>query len=306
MGFFSAIFNRKEPSPGGPVTAKPPRPVKGYQITYNDTTLRQRDPGFEPLDNANSREPDWYEYWPIRGYLNTTPLDESAVYGFVSPLFGEKTGLSAKHVAAFIDASDDADVYAFSPFPSHGASFLNVFEHSDFFLPGFTSNANEFFRQFDPSIDLHHLVNHSGNTIFSNYFFAKPRFWREWLAVCDRLYEETQNTPHHYFNLVCDYAKEDGGVKAVPVKVFVAECVASYLLAARPTEFSCVSYPLQHMPLSRDHSHLRRETLVMDKLKREWQETGKPEILEQYRAEQKTMIAKAWPEQAQLNAAREP
>jgi len=304
LNFFSAIFSRKEPP--APPPARQHRLVKAYQITYDSATSRQRDAGFEPLDNANSSEPDWYEYWPIRGYLNTASLDESAVYGFVSPLFGEKTGLSAKHVEAFIQSSQEADVYAFSPFPSHGASFLNVFEHSDFFLPGFTSHADAFFRQFDPGIDLHHLVNHAGNTIFSNYFFAKPRFWRQWLAVCDRLYEETQNAPQHYFNLVCDYAKEDGGVKAVPVKVFVAECVASYLLATRPGEFSCVSYPLQYMPMSRDHSHLRPETLAMDKLKREWQETGKQEILAQYRMAQKQMIAKAWPEQAQLNAGGEP
>jgi hypothetical protein len=305
MNFLSAIFNRKQPEQAKPAApAAQPRLVKGYQIVYDDITRQKRDPGFEPLDNANSSEPAWYEYWPIRTYLNTAPLDESAVYGFVSPLFGAKTGLSAQNVTAFIQSSEDADVYAFSPFPSHGAAFLNVFEHSDFFIPGFTAHAAEFFRQFDPAIELPHLINHSGTTIYSNYFFAKPRFWRQWLAICGRLYQETQSAPQHYFNLVCDYAKEDGGVKTVPVKVFVAECVASYLLG-RSTEFSCVSFPIQHMPMSNDHRHLRAETLLLDTLKREWQKTGRPEVLAHYRTEQKNMIAKAWPEQAALNSTQQ-
>jgi hypothetical protein len=37
-------------------------------------------------------------------------------------------------------------------------------------------------------VNLHELVTDSRNTVHSNYFAAKPRFWREWLAINEQLF----------------------------------------------------------------------------------------------------------------------
>lgn len=298
MSILSKLFSKKKP-PDSPPWAVSQRCVSGHQIVYDDATRAERDTGFAPLENANSEQPDWYEYWPIRTYLHNTSLDESTWYGFVSPLFFEKTGLTAAEVERFIQVSEDADVYSFSPFPGHGASFLNVFEHMDFFYQGFMEHAGNFFARFDPALDVRALVNHSGNAIFSNFFFARPKFWREWLRVCDQLHEDTRDGTH-VLNSKCSYMKADGVRKILPAKVFAMECVASYLLAGS-NKFSSISYPLRLMPLSKVDANLRLEVSLLDGLKRQWLASGDTKILDHYRREQKRVIATEWPRQKLLN-----
>ena len=66
-----------------------------HQIFYNAYTEKSLDQGFIPLDNSDNVRPDWREYWPIRKYLINNELNENDLYGFFSPKFKEKTGLSA-------------------------------------------------------------------------------------------------------------------------------------------------------------------------------------------------------------------
>lgn len=292
MSVLAKLF-RKNKIADLPPPATTPRRISGYQIVYDEVTRKQRDPGFEPLENADSEQPGWFEYWPIRTYLHTTPLDESTLYGFVSPGFFEKTRLSAAEVDRFIQSSDDADVYSFSPFPCNGASFLNIFESMDFYFRGIQGHAADFFSQFDPAVDLRQMVNHSGNVIFCNFFFAKPKFWREWLRICDQLHEDTKDG-QHYLNSKCPYGREDGNVKIVEAKVFVMECVASYLLASS-NRFSNINYPTRLMPVGRGFPPLRFELGLLDELKRQYLQTGESKFLEQYRLEQKRVIATVWP-----------
>jgi len=151
--------------------------IRAFQIFYNEKTRASLDPGFEALDNSSNERPDWYEYWPIRKYLKSNKLEDSAYYGFFSPLFFEKTRLTGAQVKGFALASEPADVVTFSPLPCHGACFLNVFEHGDFFHNGLYEAASLFFREVDPKVSLEALVTHSRNTVFSNFFVAKRPFW---------------------------------------------------------------------------------------------------------------------------------
>jgi len=105
-----------------------PRRIHAFQIFYNNATKASLDPDFEPLDNSANERPDWYEYWPMRSYFSASALDESAYYGFFSPLFFRKTQLSGKQVLAFASQAGEADAITFSPHPCHGACFYNVFE----------------------------------------------------------------------------------------------------------------------------------------------------------------------------------
>ncbi len=66
-----------------------------YQILTPYVSRPELDAGFEILDNSANERPDWFEYWPIRGFLLKETLDENAYYGFLSPQFKLKTGLTA-------------------------------------------------------------------------------------------------------------------------------------------------------------------------------------------------------------------
>lgn len=294
MSLLGRLFAKSTPT-GSPSLVRQPSPVKGYQIVYDDASRSQLDPGFEALENHGSARPDWFEYWPIRNYLRTATLDESTLYGFVSPQFYEKTRLSAAKVHHFIHLSEDADVYTFSPFPCHGATFLNVFEQGGFFTPGFVQLANAFFEDIGESCNLGELVNHWGTTVFCNYFFAKPRFWREWLRICELLREKTDAAAYsESLNEELLYVRENGESKTVQNKVFILERIASYILA-RNEGFKAINFPALLMPVSGTHINLVLEIYLLDELKRRYLQTGNTALLDQYRCEQKHVIKIAWP-----------
>src|SRR5262245_36882917 len=75
--------------------------IRAFQIFYDEGTRALLDRDFEPLDNTRSERPDWFEYWPIRDYLSRNELNESALYGFLSPRFRDKTALTGARVKDF-------------------------------------------------------------------------------------------------------------------------------------------------------------------------------------------------------------
>src|SRR6202451_3291125 len=160
-----------------------------YQILNHYTSPQELDPGFAVLDNSANERPDWFEYWPIRRFLLNEALDENTFYGFLSPKFKLKTSLSSAAVREFILAADPAvDVVLLSPSIHNSAYFLNVFEHGDSEHPGLKSVAKALFDRLELFSDLDSLVSDSRNTVHSNYFIAKPRFWRAWLKLTEQLF----------------------------------------------------------------------------------------------------------------------
>jgi hypothetical protein len=205
-----------------------------YQILNHYTPRAELDPGFKILDNSANERPDWYEYWPIRNFLVNEPLDENAYYGFLSPKFKIKTNLTAEQTYAFIASSPaDTDVVLLSPSIHKSAYYLNVFEHGDVEHPGLKGTAERFFARIGQSAGLADLVTDSRNTVHSNYFIAKPRFWRAWLEVTEQIYSLAESAedpvgaelraPTHY-----------RGQRSVQMKIFLMERVATWILATHP------------------------------------------------------------------------
>ena len=174
--------------------------IKLYQIAYNAETLEQvHSSGFLVLDNLGNPRPDWYEYWPIRNFLLTQTLDESAFYGFFSPKFTYKTQMTHADVCAFIraaNAKSPIDVALFSPQPDMGAHFLNVFEQAELFDPGCLHVAKDFLRLQGLDVPLESIVMDSRQTVFSNYFVARPAFWRPWFALTEALFAMAEDPAH--------------------------------------------------------------------------------------------------------------
>jgi hypothetical protein len=182
------------------------------------------------LDNSTNERPDWFEYWPIRRFLLNEALDEDAFYGFLSPKFKLKTSLSADVVRESVLAADSAtDVILLSPSIHNSAYYLNVFEHGDAEHPGLKNVAGRLFERLDMQSDLDSLVSDSRNTVHSNYFIAKPRFWRAWLAVNERMFAIAE-TPSDALGEALRTPTRYRGGSNVQMKIFIMERIATWLL----------------------------------------------------------------------------
>jgi hypothetical protein len=202
-----------------------------YQILTPHVAPTELDPGFEVLDNSANERPDWFEYWPIRNYLLKEPLDDGACYGFLSPRFAQKTNLEAAVVRDFILAADpDTDAVLLSPSIHNSAYHWNVFDHGEAEHPGLMSTAKALFSRLGLPGDLEALVTDSRNTVFSNYIIAKPRFWRQWLAVNEKLYAIAE-APGDALGETLRLPTTYRGVSGVQMKVFIMERMATWLLA---------------------------------------------------------------------------
>ena len=158
------------------------------------------------------------------------PLDEDAFYGFLSPKFKLKTNLGAAEVVDFIRGSDAAtDVVLFSPSIHNSAFYLNVFEHGDAEHPGLMRVGQDFFARINHREPLASLVSDSRNTVHSNYFIAKPRFWRAWLKITEQLFSiaETAGDP---LGIQLSTATTYRGRREVQLKIFLMERVATWIL----------------------------------------------------------------------------
>ena len=201
-----------------------------YQILNHYTSRQELDPGFEVLDNSTNERPDWFEYWPIRRFLLNEALYEDAFYGFLSPKFKLKTSLSADVVRESVRAAGSAtDVILLSPSIHNSAYYLNVFEHGDAEHPGLKNVAGRLFERLDMPIDLDSLVSDSRNTVHSNYFIAKPRFWRAWLAVNEKMFAIAE-TPSDALGEALRAPTRYRGGSNVQMKIFIMERIATWLL----------------------------------------------------------------------------
>lgn len=279
-------------TPGGPreATIEPIAPiirerVAIYQIIYSEETARLADPGFHVLDNRANPRPDWWEYWPIRQYLLGTPLNDDTFYGFLSPRFRSKTGLEARTVIDFVGAhAAQTDVITFSPQVDMGAFFLNLFEQNELFDPGFVDISQRFF---DTIVDLlpgpcqvGNLLMDSRQIVVSNYFAARPAFWRRWLAINERLFA------------LCEASDTCGEVQALQRgllsattykgaerKVFLSERIASTLLACEPQWRVKAWNPFSLAWSASRLNQFPHEAVLSDALKLAARETGHPQYL---------------------------
>jgi hypothetical protein len=203
-----------------------------YQILSYYTKKEDLDSSCLVLDNSSNERPDWYEYWPIRKFLLNEPLDEETFYGFLSPSFKHKTNLTAAAVRDFVNRENcaTADIVLFSPSLHLTAYYWNVFLYGEFCHPGLVNVATQFFRRIGQPTNLMDLVSYSRNEVYSNYFVAKPRFWRAWLNITEQLIAiaESPTDP-----LGAELRKQTSyrGHRDAQIKIFIMERVPTWLLA---------------------------------------------------------------------------
>jgi hypothetical protein len=256
--------------------------IHAYQIWYDERSRAALDPAFEPLQNTNERV-DWYEYWPIRSFLASRSLDEDAHYGFFSPLFSDKTGLRGQQVLDFASRHPEADVITFSPFPCHGAVFYNVFEQGESCFPGFGHIALRFLQEFDPNLQFDAICNDSRDTVYCNFFLAKPRFWQAWNRIfsrCFELAEDASSPLGRELARAVSYVKVSGETKPSDLKIMLMERIPSFMLARE--RFRVVNYPPFALPLSYTFRDKLTEVMQLDAWKAAYRDRGDEAAIRQF------------------------
>lgn len=205
--------------------------IKLYTIVYSEEIKASVEDGYLMLDHLQNERSDWREYAPIRKYLLNESLQNGTYYGFFSPKFRTKTGLSYADVLTFIQ-DRSADVYTFSPQPDMGAFFLNTFEQNDVFDPGFKVISQELFDTLGLGLDIEidSLVMDSRHIVYSNYIVAKKEFWLEWLKICEQVFVHGESVDSKHSK----WLNESTTYQGVHRKVFLLERIASLLLKTRP------------------------------------------------------------------------
>ena len=249
-----------------------------YQIVYSSQTRAAVAAGFEVLDNLSNERPDWFEYWPMRRFFLTEKLDEEAYYGFFSPRFALKTGLSADRVRQFVSENvSAADVFIFSPQPDMGSFFLNVFEQAETFDEGMIATYQALVDMLAVPVRVKDLVMDSRQIVFSNYFVAKPDFWRRWMEINEALFQAAEDKTHPMSKEFCAPTNYTKGNERAHRKVFLQERTASFILA---TDNRWKGMRLDAFRMAKSATALAAfelESIISDALKIAFRETKDPD-----------------------------
>ncbi|TAM06622.1 MAG: tetratricopeptide repeat protein [Paraburkholderia sp.] len=242
-----------------------------YQIDRSPETRAVLDPGFIALDNAAQRptSADWPEYWPIRRFLTENTLDPAARYGFFPADFHEKTSLTANQVHQFLASTpDDVDIVTFSPGFTRAALFRNMFEQAEYGTPGIAAVFEGVIESIAPGADgktvLGNLVTSSVETVYGNYFVAKPRFWQSWLSVCEAIFAAAQASDSALARLLNAPVQ---GAAPMLARTLVIERIASLLLSLDPAAWKVRPCDSMSMPDANIASACRNELIELDALK---------------------------------------
>jgi hypothetical protein len=264
------------------VVSPPSPPVYLYQVVYSAETLASAEPAYRVLDNLANERPDWREYWPMRRFLLGNALDEGAFYGFFSPKFGAKTLIEPAQAEAFVCAhAHQADVVLFSPQPDMGAFFLNVFEQGELFDTGLIEAYEAFLAHIGRPVSLGQLIMDSSQVVFSNFFAARPAFWRAWLAINEALFAVCEGPDTALRQALCLPTTYPGAVQR---KVFLIERAASLLIVTQPEWRSVAFNPFgMGWSMSRFREH-PTDAVISDALKMAFRDRHYPQYMEAFAA----------------------
>lgn len=268
-------------------------PIHIHTIAYNQQCLDALEPGYRLLDNLANPRPDWREYWPIRMFLLAQTLDEDTWYGFFSPRFREKTGLSYDQVAAFVaSAPTGTDVVTFSPQVEVGAFFPNVFVGGDMADPGYLDTCQSFVERAGLSVSLREQVMDSRTTVFSNFVVARPGYWRHWLALGERLFAIAESADPQD-PLRCDLVRPTRYRDGVERKVFVMEGLASLVLVTQQ-DLRVLAYDPFLLGKSAQLHQFEREAVLCDALKTAMRTQGYPAYAAAYEQLRRQVLDRAF------------
>jgi len=159
-----------------------------HQIYFDEATRQRIEPGFLPLANISPQYPEFYEAWVIYQYFEKHSISDSTLYGFFSTRLPVKTRLGYQDLVRAVDRNGRAhDVYLVDYAWDQIAYFQNPFEQGDFWHSDITLLAQDFLNSSQIAVDLKALYCTTQTFAFCNHIIATGTYWKEWLALFQRV-----------------------------------------------------------------------------------------------------------------------
>lgn len=243
--------------------------TKIHQIYYDKRSKESLDPGFIPLNNEMG-DPRWFEFSAIRNFFENNEISDDVYYGFLSPKFYGKTGLTSTHLYnKLLDIEDNADAVIVNSAWDQIAYFKNAFDQGEYWHPGLISATNFFLKEIGNKFDVSDYYGHRYNTVYSNFIIAKHAFWKEWMKFADNLWSYSIKNSEIAIVLAQHGSYFSNG-SPVEMKVFIQERLASLVLALIPFKVGVVDisghFPIYNQ-LFKPTPLLKNLLLVCDQLK---------------------------------------
>ena len=197
-----------------------------FHSIFYDTQTRASIPAEHiPIDNTNGSQYS-YEIEPIYKTLAENNFPENAWVGFFSPRLYEKTKLRYRDLKdATSLLSNDTEIFLFSSHYELVSLSINPWVQGEACHPGLLKISMDLAKKAGYSVNLETFVSTAKISVFSNYFLAKPRFWREWQRLV-RIYWEMINSSRELKHMGTLHRE-----KITSIHAFVVERIPSMILA---------------------------------------------------------------------------
>lgn len=205
--------------------------IEIYQIFYDEKTRNIISSDCIGLDNTNPTKQGWFEFYPMLNCLKEKIISDNVFYGFLSPNFELKTGLSIKKLINTLRARKNLpDVFISNYCWDQTAYFKNAWDQGELWHPGILESTQKFLNFCGFKTDLNEIIGCSTNTVASNYIIAKGSYWKIWLDIAEKFetYLTTTKEGAALSGLHTTYAVNSNLQK---MGVFIQERFASFILA---------------------------------------------------------------------------
>ena len=271
-----------------------------FQICYAPEIRPRLDAGFQITGDESNPRPEWFEYWHIRNFLKSEILDENTFYGFLSPRFTEKTNLGSEQVYRFIESHSDSDVILFSPYLDQSALFLNIIEQAWFAHPELKAIFSEICKRYFKNVDHETLVTTTQNTVFCNYFVAKPDFWARWFEICEDIFNLVDEERDPLGLAIAGQTRYKTSI--TPMRTFVVERIATLVLCTE-NKWKVSNHPSHKCAIGKmSVSRATPELLALDALKQVYVRTFAHEYLFSYFENRLSLLRKSSPPSSHTSA----
>jgi hypothetical protein len=259
-----------------------------FQFFHDALSRAHLEPEFTPLDNTRCERPDLPDYWPIRTVLQTHTFADDELLGFFSDRFAARTALTGQQVVDCV-AGFGGDILSFSPDFEQIACHPNSFVQAEEACPGFLDVAHDTLQALGIELDLRTLMQDQTRIIFSNYFVAQYRWWRQWLALAERVVQ-IADTPGSALGARLNARAGRPGAAAESMKSLLLERLVSVLLE-RSGHNAVLGIDFGRAPLSGpDAEDLFGVMLGLDALKGHYIKTRSPLYLRLYAAQRHKLL----------------
>ena len=208
-----------------------------FQIFYDQESKSRLDLEFTPYDNTNRGNDSWHEYSVIRDVF----LDRGRVFsdeeyiGFFSPRFHEKVSMTGAEVRQIVSASS-SDVISFSPEFKQSSIFQNSFYQGEKTHPGLLECSQKVVESLGLKLDLSTMWQDRHRIIFSNYFVARYRIWKQWLELSEAVYAMANNPADPLFSSLNQTVTHRRIENKYCLAIFIIERVISIMLEVANTD----------------------------------------------------------------------